>query len=121
MLQRRADGLELRLREDLDVLRAAQPGGAQLDLRSRFLARDEECAASAGRDGAEGHEQKRRLAYAGLAADEHEAGRDEPTAENTIELGHAGRDAMRLLGVDVDESRSRPGRGLGCSRCLLDE
>ena len=56
-------------------------------------------------------EQERRLADARLAADEHEAGRHEPAAEDAVELGNAGRDPLRLLGVDVDEAEERPGGG----------
>ena len=41
-LERLADGLELGLGEDLDVRGAAEPLGAQLHLRHRLLARDEQ-------------------------------------------------------------------------------
>ncbi len=42
LLERRADGLELGLGEDLDLLAAPETVGAELDLRHRLLARDEE-------------------------------------------------------------------------------
>ena len=45
--------------------------------------------------GAERREQQRRLADAGLAADEHERGRHEAAAEHAVELGDAGRDPRR--------------------------
>jgi hypothetical protein len=57
----------------------------------------------------ESTEEKRRLADAGLTADEHERRRDETTAEHAVELGHAGRNALGLLGDDVDEPQKRPG------------
>ena len=106
-----ADGIELGLGEDLDVLGAAEPRRAQLHLRGRLLAGDEERTAAAGGDRTEGAEEQGRLADAGLAADEDEAGRDEPAAEDAVELGHAGRDPLRLLGVDVDEAEERLRRG----------
>ena len=122
-LERRADGIELGLGEDLDVLGAAEPRRAELHLRGRLLAGDEERTAAAGGDRAEGAEEQGRLADAGLAADEHEARGDEPAAEDAVELGHAGRDPLRLLGVDVDEAEQRlRGRGrLQRGRRLLDE
>ena len=52
-------------------------------------------------------EQQRRLADAGLAADEHERRRHEPAAEHAVELRHAGRDPLGLLGDDVDEAQRR--------------
>ncbi len=42
---------------------------------------------------------RRRLADAGLAADEHERRGHEPAAEHAVELGDAGRDPVRLLGL----------------------
>ena len=73
----------------------------------------------------QGHQQQRRLADAGLAADEHERGRDEPAAEHAVELGDAGRDPLGLLGLDVDEAEQGP-RARGAPRRgvrprLLDE
>ena len=38
----------------------------------------------------------------GLPADEHERGRHEPAAEHAVELWDAGRNAVGLLGLDVD-------------------
>ena len=49
----------------------------------------------------------------GLSADEHDRGRHEPAAEHPVELRHSGRDALRLLGDDVDEPQRRPGRAAG--------
>ena len=56
---------------------------------------------------AQRHQQQRRLADTGLAADEHERRRDEAAAEHAVELGDAGRDALGLGGVDVDEPQQR--------------
>ena len=112
-LERRTDRVELGLGEDLDVLGAAEARCAKLHLRRRLLAGDEERAATGGRDRAEGAQEQGRLADARLAADEDEARGDEPAAEDAIELGHAGRDPLRLLGVDVDEPEERLRGGLG--------
>ncbi len=109
-LERRADGLELGLGEDLDLLRAAEPLSPELDLCGRLLARDEQRPAVAG-DCRERHQQERRLADAGLAADEHERRRDEPAAEHAVELGDAGRHPLRFVGRHVDETQHGPGRG----------
>ena len=106
-LERLAHELELRLGEDLHVVAAAQPGGAQLDLRDRLLARDEERATSRSHR-AERAQEQRRLADAGLAADEDERRRHEPSAEDTVELGHAGRDSFGLLRDYVDKAKGRP-------------
>ena len=70
-LQRGADGVEVRLREDLDLLRSAEPRRAKLDLGRRFLAGHEERAPLAG-DRGERHQEQRRLPDAGLTADEDE-------------------------------------------------
>jgi len=89
------------------VVAAAEPSGAQLDLRDRLLAGNEE-RTPVGRDRSERREQQRRLADSGLAADEHERRRHEPSAEHTVELGHARRDPFGVLRDDVDEAQGRP-------------
>ena len=70
-LERRADGLELRLGEDLNPARAAQTLGAELDLGDRFLTRHEQCA-TLFRDRGERGQEQRGLPNARLAADQHE-------------------------------------------------
>jgi hypothetical protein len=65
-------------------------------------------------------EQQGRLADAGLAADEHERRRHDAAAEHAVELGHARRDALRFLRVDVDEAEQRLRRRLR-SRDLADD
>ena len=107
-LERRADGLELRLREDLHVRRAAETRGAKLHLRHRLLACDEQRTSRLAHR-PERHQQQRGLPDARLTADEDERGRNEASAEDAIELWNACPDAIGLRGVDVDESQ----HGLG--------
>ena len=102
-LEGRADGLELRLGEDRDVVGAAEALRAQADLRDRFLARDEECSAAAAGNRAERREEQGRLADAGLAAEQHERSRDEATPEDAVELRHAGREPSRVVDANVAE------------------
>ena len=104
-VERRADCVELRLREDLDRLRTAETGSAQRHLRGRLLPRDEQRPPPGTRDRPERGQQQRRLADAGLAADEHERRGHETAAEHAIELGDPGRDALRLVGRDVADGR----------------
>ena len=106
-LERRADRLELGLREDLDPGRAAEPVGAELHLGDRLLAGDEQGPPLGGHVPERGQEE-RRLPDPGLAADEDERRRDEAAAEDAVELRDAGRDAARLLGLDVDEAEQWP-------------
>ena len=103
MLERRAHGLELGLRQDLDLLGAAEPVGAKLDLGDRLLAGDEERTPAARDDVAERSQQQRRLADTRLPADEHERGRHETAAEHPVELGHACADPRRLLDTDIGQ------------------
>ena len=100
------DRLELGLGEDLDVLAAAEPLGAELHLRDRLLAGHEQRAPLA-RDRGERAQQQRRLAYAGLAAEQDERRRHETAAEHAVELGHAGADPGGFLDLDVDEAQQR--------------
>ena len=88
------------------ALGAAEPRGAQLHLRGRLLAGDEQ-RPPAPRDRAERAQEERRLADAGLAADEDERRGHEAAAEHAVELGDAGRDPRRLLDLDVDEPQQR--------------
>ena len=107
-LERRADGLELGLGENLDPLCAAEAGGAEFHLCCRLLPCDEQGPALL-RDCNQRREQQRRLADPRLAADEHERGRDEPAPEHPVELGNARRDALGLTCLDVDEAQQRLG------------
>ena len=99
--ERRAHDVQVGLGEDLDRLGAAEPRRAKRDLRGRLLAGHEERATPAARDRSERAEQERRLPDARLPADEDERGGNETAAENPIELGHAGGDALGLVDRDV--------------------
>ncbi len=113
-LERGADGVEVRLREDLDLLRAAEPRRAKLDLGRRFLAGHEERAPLAG-DRGERHQEQRRLPDAGLTADEDERRRDEAAAEHAVELGNPGRDSLGLVDPDIREPEQRTRLPRSCS------
>ena len=91
LLERRADGVELRLGEDRHVVGAAEPLRAEAHLGHRFLAGDEKRPPAAAGDGAERGEQQRGLADARLAAEQHERGGHEAASEDAVELRHARR------------------------------
>ena len=121
-LEGRADLVEVRLGEDPDVARAAEPVGAELHLRGRLLPGHEDDAALLA-ERAQGHEEQRGLADPRVAGDEDEARRHEAAAEHAVELGDAGRKPVGVGGLDLDEPqdglalRARgaraPGRGGG--------
>ena len=128
LLERGADGIQLRLGQDLDLLRAAEPIGPKLDLCDRLLSRDEQATPARSGDVAERCQEQRRLADTRLATDEHERSGHEATAEDAVELGHARVDPGRLLGTHIDEPFRRRGRtpprrlrGRLLARELLDE
>ena len=52
-------------------------------------------------------EQQRRLTDAGLAAHEHERGRDKAAAEHAVQLGHPSRDPLGVLALDLGEAEQR--------------
>ena len=106
-LERRNDLAHVRLGEDPDVAGTAEPVGAKLHLRGRFLARDENDLPRLGHL-AESHQKKSGLPDSWVAADEDERGRDEAAAENTIELGDPGRESLRVGRLDLDEPEERP-------------
>ena len=114
--RRRRPSSSSRLGQDLDLPRAAEPRRAQLDLRDGFLAGDEERAPRLTHRAQRG-QQQRRLADAGLTADEDERGGDQPAAEDAVELGDAGRDPLGLVDLDVHQPQERTcgrlPRGLG--------
>ncbi len=110
--ERRTDRLELGLGEDRDVVGASEALGPKPHLRDGLLPRDEQRRATRPSDRAEGGKQQRRLPHAGLPADEHERGRNEAAAEDTVELGHPGLQARRLGHPDVAE----PLRYARCAR-----
>ncbi len=124
-LERRAHDVQIRLGEDLDRLGAAEPRCAKRDLRGRLLARHEERAAPAAGYRSERTEQERRLPDPRFAADEDERGGNETAAENPIQLGYTGGDALGLVDRDIaDRDRLRRTRRRRVRRRpveLLDE
>ena len=128
-LERRADDVEIRLGEDEDVARAAEPLGPELHLGRRLLAGDEHGLALAAH-GPQGHQEQRRLADTGVAADEHEAtpGRGRRRARGRAPATPVG-DPFGFGRFDLDEAEQRPAvglrrRGRRCGRrsaALLDE
>ena len=76
--------------------REAQPLGPQPHLRHRLFAGDvDDAVALAGERGA-GLDQQRRLADAGIAAEQDHRAAHEAAAGDPVEFGDAGRDAGRL-------------------------
>jgi hypothetical protein len=84
--------------------------GPQPYLRHRLLARDVDRAMAGPCQEAGGLRQQRRLADAGVAADQQHRAPDKTAAGDAIELGHAGRQAGAswLLPVSVSSANSRP-------------
>ena len=78
-----------------------EPLAARLDLMLGLLARAVEDRAAAARHVRGGLQQQRRLADAGLAAEEDQRSRHDAAAEDAIELVDAGREPRMLLDVDV--------------------
>jgi hypothetical protein len=108
-LERRRDALELDLREEPDVSRVdTEPLRAQRGLLRRLLAGDVDRFARRAHP-RERLEQQRRLADAGIAADQHHLPGDEPAAERAVELRHASRHADGFPGRDTRERRQRGG------------
>ena len=103
-LERRADGLQLGLGEDRDVVGAAKPLRPKLHLCDRFLAGDEQRRPPAPRDRAECGEEQCRLADAGLAAEQDERGGHETAAQHAVELGYTRREPRRLLDANIAEA-----------------
>ena len=103
------DGLDVRFgqHQDVDV---SQPEalGAQPHLLRRLLARDVEDRQPLARQGAARLDGERRLADAGIAADQHDRARDQAAAQHPVELAEPGGAAERVLG---GHGRERPRRG----------
>ena len=96
----------------------AEAGGAHPDLGGGLLAGDVDGGRAAGGEGGGGLQEQRRLADAGVAADEDRRGGDEAAAEDAVELGDAGGGAgeRRLGGGEVAE-RDAAAAGLRRGRC----
>ena len=85
----------------------AQPLGAQPHLRHRLLARDiDRAMAGAGERGG-GLDQQRRLADAGIAADQQRRAAHEAAADDAVELGHAGGRAAAPRALRRRAARAR--------------
>jgi hypothetical protein len=114
-LERRADGVEVGLRQHGHVERRAhaaplQALGPQADLGGGLLARDVQRGAPAAGEMAESHVGQRRLADAGRAPKQDERPRHQPAAEHAVELADLRVQARRALGPDVAQ-RHGPGGG----------
>ena len=91
-----------------------EPLAARLDLVLGFLARAVEHGPDRARHVRGRLQQQRRLADAGLAAEEHERPGHDAAAEHAIELADAGREPLVLLELDVRvQPRRAGGRGAG--------
>ena len=108
LLERRADGVEIRLRQDADRLGPAQACGSERDLGRGLLPGHEQCASPGPSDRAQRAQEERGLADPRLAADEDERGGHEPSSEHAVELGNSGRDPLPFARRDVAERRRRP-------------
>ena len=101
----------------------AEPLRAQPDLRDRLFARDiDDAVALAGERRGRLHQQ-RRLADAGIAADQQRRAAHEAAAGGAVELGDAGGDARRVLDVARQRGqRHRPAlaRRAQCRRPAAD-
>ena len=92
---------------------AAEPLGAHLDLPCALLAADIERLDTIA---AQGYlEAQGGLAYAGLAAYQHEGAGDDASAEDAVELGYAESQPGVLGGVDLSET-ARMRRGAFSAR-----
>jgi hypothetical protein len=104
--------LDAGLRQHDHRLVTPQTVGAQLDLLGRLLAGHvERVEASLGELG-EHLETDRRLADAGIAAEENDRSGDDAATEDAVELGEPGRDALMALRLDAVEAH-RPAAAHG--------
>jgi hypothetical protein len=129
----RQDPLDVGLGDDRQRgSRRAHPSRAHRRLRDRLLARRVQHAAAAGQPG-ERLDQQRRLADAGIAAEQHQATRDHAAAQHAIELTDPGGPAIAstdlhgIRGIRDRDRRSairytrRPRPRQRCAIDLFDE
>ena len=90
-------------------VRGADALRAQLRLRRRFLAAHVHRARAVARELRRELQQQRRLARAGRAAEQHEAARHDPAAEQRVELRHPGPPARDARVVDRRERHGPAG------------
>ena len=103
-----------RLRDVAGAL--AETVGTQLHLERRLLARDVQRLVVERLEARRDLEQQRRLADAGLAADEDERPRHDAAAEHAVELVDAGRDALGDCDVDLVDA---PGFRRNAGKCRM--
>ena len=72
-----------------------EPDRAQPDLLGRFLARDIDDLVPFARKARGDLEQQRRLADAGIAADQHRRAGDDAAADRPVEFGNSARQPLR--------------------------
>ena len=94
----------------------AEPLGAQPHLRHRLLAGDVDRAMARARERRGDLDQQRRLADAGIAAEQQHRAAHEAAAGDAVELGDAGRQArglVRLAGERLERERAALARRAG--------
>ncbi len=95
--ERRHDVLEIRFRAELHrALCKAQTARAHADLSDRLFAGDIDNVCAPGSERRHGLQKKRRLADAGVAADQQHRARNETAAAHAVEFGNAGDEARRV-------------------------
>jgi hypothetical protein len=109
-VERGNDLLELDLGQHLH-LRMVQPEplGAQRHLRAAFFTRDIERVLPRALQRIDRLQQQRRLADAGVAADERHAARDDAAAQHAVELVEPGGRARDVGRLDVGQRRELGG------------
>ena len=96
--QGREDVLDRGFGGELDLgVRQRQPLGAQPHLRDGFLAGDIDRALADARERGRDLNEQRRLADAGIAADEQHRAAHEPAAGDAVEFGQSGGKARRFM------------------------
>ena len=80
-----------------------EPLGPRPHLLLALLGRDVEHRLPRGRPLGQGLQQERGLADAGLAAQEGDRARHEPSAQDPVELGHAGGPSLAAAHVDLED------------------
>ncbi len=105
------DGFEADFGQQVDVAGLqSQPARAQRDLFGGLFARHVQHVGGFGQRGQRLQEQ-RRLADAGIAADQHHGAGHQAAAEHAIEFVQAGGLARRFAGLDFGQAAHRAGRG----------
>ncbi|MNV44792.1 hypothetical protein D3C71_1365610 [compost metagenome] len=107
------DGFQPDFRQQIDIARLqAQPARAQRHLLGGFLAGHIQHVGGFGKRG-QRLQQQRRLADAGITADEHHRAGDQAAAQHTVELFESGGLARRFAGLDLGQAAHGAGGGQG--------